>query len=66
MGKNAKFIINGDISQVDLPKKQSSGLKMAIDTLSGIEGIGMVRLDENDVVRHKLVKKIIVAFSKLD
>lgn len=66
MGKNAKFIINGDISQIDLPKKQTSGLKMAIDTLSDIDGIGIVLLDENDVVRHKLVKKIIIAFSKLD
>lgn len=61
MGKSAKFIITGDISQIDLPRNQSSGLVTAINNLDDIEGIGMVTLDENDVIRHKLVKKIIVA-----
>lgn len=61
MGKSAKFIITGDVSQIDLPRNQSSGLVTAINNLDDIEGIGMVTLDENDVIRHKLVKKIIVA-----
>ncbi len=62
MGKSAKFIITGDVSQIDLPKNQKSGLQKAKDTLQGIEGIGFVFLDAQDVVRHKLVKKIIKAF----
>lgn len=64
MGKSAKFIINGDMSQIDLPKNQQSGLKSAIDILEGIKGIGIVRFDERDVIRHKLVKKIIEAYKK--
>lgn len=61
MGQSAKFIITGDVTQVDLPRNQKSGLIMALDNLQNIEGIGVVRLDENDVIRHKLVKKIIQA-----
>ena len=64
MGKNAHFIVTGDVSQIDLPKKQQSGLVMAMDYLNNIDGIGVVELDENDVVRHRLVKKIILAFQK--
>jgi len=64
MGKNAKFIITGDVSQIDLPTKQKSGLVVVLDYLKDIDGIGVVRLNENDVVRHKLVKKIIKAFDK--
>jgi len=63
MGKSAKFIITGDVSQIDLPKNQSSGLKKAQDSLQNIKGIGFVFLDEQDVVRHKLVKSIIKAFN---
>ncbi len=62
MGKSAKFIITGDTSQVDLPRHQSSGLVEAQNRLSNLEGISIVELDENDVIRHKLVKKIIKAF----
>jgi phosphate starvation-inducible PhoH-like protein len=62
MGKSAKFIITGDISQVDLPNKQISGLKTADARLSKIDGISFVYLDVQDVVRHKLVKSIITAF----
>lgn len=62
MGKNAKFIITGDITQVDLPGKQVSGLKDANRILAGIEGIKFVFLDEGDVVRHKLVTSIIRAY----
>lgn len=62
MGKSAKFVINGDPSQVDLPRNQKSGLIKALEVLQNIEGIGIVELDENDVIRHRLVKKIIKAF----
>ncbi|MBL4706143.1 MAG: PhoH family protein [Flavobacteriales bacterium] len=62
MGKSAKFVITGDVSQVDLPKHQKSGLIKALGLLEGIDGIAVIRLDGNDVIRHKLVKKIIAAF----
>ncbi len=62
MGQTANFIITGDMSQVDLPKKQKSGLAYALDALEGVEGIGIVRLNKNDVIRHPLVRKIIEAF----
>ena len=61
MGQSAKFIITGDITQIDLPRNQRSGLIMAVDNLKDIEGIGLVKLNENDVIRHKLVKEIIRA-----
>ncbi|MCB9365156.1 MAG: PhoH family protein [Flavobacteriales bacterium] len=64
MGKSAKFIINGDASQIDLPKNQQSGLSHAVNVLEGVKGIGIVRFDEKDVIRHDLVKKIIVAYKK--
>lgn len=66
MGKKAKFIITGDPEQVDLPPKQKSGLKEAMSILHDIEGIGMVKLTEKDVVRHKLVGKILQAYKKSD
>lgn len=62
MGQDAKFIITGDVSQIDLPPKQKSGLIKALDLLKDVKGIATVFLDENDVVRHKLVKRIISAF----
>ncbi|MFT7611473.1 MAG: phosphate starvation-inducible PhoH-like protein [Parvicellaceae bacterium] len=64
MGKSAKFIITGDVSQVDLPKHQKSGLIKALGLLEGVDGIAIVHLNGNDVIRHKLVKKIIIAFDK--
>lgn len=64
MGMNAKFIITGDPSQVDLPKNQQSGLKEAMRILNGVEEIGFVHLTEEDVVRHPVVRKIIVAYNK--
>lgn len=64
IGPNAKAIITGDLSQVDLPKNQKSGFGKAIRILKNIQGIGHVELDENDVVRHKLVKQIIRAYDK--
>ncbi len=64
MGRNAKFIITGDPSQIDLPRNQKSGLSIAINRLQDVEGIQIVELTANDVVRHKLVKKIIEAFKE--
>jgi phosphate starvation-inducible protein PhoH and related proteins len=61
MGQSAKFIITGDITQIDLPTKQKSGLVMAMEKLGDVEGIKIVELDENDVIRHQLVKAIITA-----
>jgi phosphate starvation-inducible protein PhoH and related proteins len=62
MGMTAKFVITGDMSQVDLPHRQKSGLAYALDILNEVEGIGIVRLGQNDVIRHSLVKRIIDAF----
>ena len=63
MGMNAKFIITGDPSQVDLPKNQQSGLKEAMRILNGVKEIGFVHLTEEDVVRHPVVRKIILAYN---
>lgn len=63
MGKTAKVIVTGDITQIDLPKTQPAGLLSAEKLLSGIKGIDFIWLDESDVVRHELVKKIIIAFN---
>ncbi|KAA2223472.1 PhoH family protein [Chryseobacterium sediminis] len=63
MGMNAKFIITGDPTQVDLPPKQQSGLKEAMRILSGVKEIGFVHLTEEDVVRHPVVRKIILAYN---
>ncbi len=62
MGQSAKFIITGDSTQVDLPNKQKSGLSHSLDLLSHVKGIEIVRLNEKDILRHKLVKKIILAY----
>lgn len=62
MGQDAKFIITGDPGQIDLPHHQKSGLKEAIRLLHGIKGIGFIKLTEIDVVRHKLIKKILEAY----
>ncbi|MEO5649959.1 MAG: PhoH family protein [Ginsengibacter sp.] len=64
IGANAKAIINGDITQIDLPPKVKSGLEKSVRILADVEGIGHVVLDEEDVVRHKLVKAIIRAYDK--
>lgn len=63
MGKDAKFIVTGDITQVDLPKNQQSGLIHAADLLKGIEGIEIIFLDNTDIVRHKLVARILKAYN---
>ncbi len=64
MGRNAKFIITGDITQIDLPPSQKSGLIHATQILKGIQGIDFVFLDERDIVRHRLVKDIVEAYGR--
>jgi phosphate starvation-inducible PhoH-like protein len=64
MGPDSKMIVTGDASQVDLPTRQSSGLKEAIRILNNVKGIGFIELNEKDVVRHKLVRDIIEAYNK--
>lgn len=66
MGKNAKFIITGDPGQVDLPRRTISGLKEALLVLKDIDGIGIIYLDDKDIVRHRLVKKIIDAYKSIE
>jgi phosphate starvation-inducible PhoH-like protein len=66
MGKNAKFLINGDPGQIDLPRRLISGLKEALLVLQNIEGIEVIYLDDKDVIRHKLVKKVIEAYKGIE
>jgi phosphate starvation-inducible protein PhoH and related proteins len=66
MGKNAKFMITGDPGQVDLPRRTISGLKEAILVLKDVEGIGIIYLDDKDIVRHRLVKKVIDAYKQIE
>lgn len=62
MGKHSKFIITGDPNQVDLPPKQKSGLREALNVLHGVKDIGFIYLDDKDVVRHKIVREILKAY----
>lgn len=64
LGFNSKMIITGDVTQIDLPKGVKSGLKDAVEVLGGVEGIGIVNLNGNDIVRHKLVTRIVNAYKK--
>lgn len=64
MGPDSKMIVTGDTSQVDLPRKQTSGLNEAIRILNGVKGIGVVELSEKDVIRHKLIRDIIDAYAR--
>jgi phosphate starvation-inducible PhoH-like protein len=66
MGKNAKFLLTGDPGQIDLPRRVISGLKEALLILKDIKGVGMVFLDDKDVIRHKLVKKVIEAYKNIE
>jgi len=63
MGKSATFVVNGDVTQIDLPARQKSGLPQAIRLLKGIKNIGFIEFAEKDVVRHPLVKKILNAYA---
>ena len=62
LGENSKMVITGDLTQIDLPKGQVSGLKHAVRILRDIPDIGIIRLSEKDVVRHPLVQQIVKAY----
>jgi phosphate starvation-inducible protein PhoH and related proteins len=64
MGKNAKFVVTGDITQIDLPERQQSGLLKALEYLKDIKGISVIEFDKGDIVRHRLVKHIVNAYEK--
>ncbi|MEO9953085.1 PhoH family protein [Nonlabens sp.] len=66
MGKDAKFFITGDPGQIDLPRRVTSGLKEALLVLKDISGIGMMYLDDSDVVRHRLVRKVVSAYKNIE
>lgn len=66
MGKSAKFMITGDPGQIDLPRRVTSGLKEALLVLKDVEGVGMVYLDDKDVIRHRLVKEVIAAYKNIE
>ena len=66
MGWNTKMIITGDMTQIDLPREQKSGLREALEILSGVEGISVVRLTQKDIVRHKVVTRIVNAYDAYD
>jgi phosphate starvation-inducible PhoH-like protein len=64
LGFNSKMVVTGDITQIDLPREQDSGLVVVADILREVEGIEFVRFGEEDVVRHKLVRRIVAAYSE--
>jgi len=66
MGNNTKMIVTGDLTQIDLPSKQTSGLVQALDILKDVQGIGFIRLNKKDIVRHKLVTRIVEAYDAYD
>ncbi|PHR90782.1 MAG: phosphate starvation-inducible protein PhoH [Leeuwenhoekiella sp.] len=66
MGKNAKFMITGDPGQIDLPRRVISGLKEALLVLKDVKGVGMIYLDDKDVIRHRLVKEVIAAYKAIE
>ncbi len=65
MGRSAKFVVTGDMTQIDLPNKRDSGLITAMENLRNVQGIGVVEFDKRDIVRHPLVKAIVAAFEKV-
>jgi phosphate starvation-inducible protein PhoH and related proteins len=64
MGKNAKFVVTGDITQIDLPERQQSGLLKALEYLKDIKGISVIEFDKGDIVRHRLVRHIVNAYER--
>lgn len=66
LGLNAKMVITGDMTQIDLPVSQSSGLIQALQILKGVHGIGRIEFNKKDIVRHKLVQRIVEAYEKYD
>ena len=65
MGMNTKMIVTGDMTQIDLPASQTSGLVQALRILKGVKGISFVELNKKDIVRHKLVERIVDAYEKI-
>ena len=66
MGMNTKMIVTGDMTQIDLPASQTSGLVQAIKILKGVKGISFIELNKKDIVRHKLVTRIVEAYEKFE
>ena len=66
MGWNTKMIVTGDLTQIDLPRQQKSGLAEALSILGDIEGISVINFTKKDIVRHRLVTKIVDAYDKYD
>lgn len=66
MGMNSKIIVTGDMSQIDLPAHQKSGLIDALDILKNVEGVAKIEFDVRDIVRHQLVQRIVEAYEKAD
>jgi phosphate starvation-inducible PhoH-like protein len=66
MGMNTKMIVTGDMTQIDLPSSQTSGLVQALRILKGVKGIAFIEMNKKDIVRHKLVTKIVEAYEKFD
>jgi phosphate starvation-inducible PhoH-like protein len=63
MGPSARFVVTGDDTQVDLPRREDSGLVQALKILDGIKGISIIRFDDQDIIRHRLVKSIVKAYN---
>ena len=66
MGMNTKMIVTGDMTQIDLPASQTSGLVQAIKILKNVKGISFIELNKKDIVRHKLVTQIVEAYEKFE
>jgi phosphate starvation-inducible PhoH-like protein len=66
LGPSAKAVVTGDLTQVDLPQHQKSGLGKTLSILEGIEGIGILQMANEDIIRHRLVKAIVIAYEKLE
>jgi phosphate starvation-inducible PhoH-like protein len=66
MGLNTKYVITGDITQIDLPRHQQSGLIFALKILKGIDGIATIYFDQSDIIRHKLVRDIVMAYGRYE
>ena len=66
MGMNTKMIVTGDMTQIDLPSSQTSGLVQALKILKGVKGISFIELNKKDIVRHKLVTRIVDAYEKFE
>ena len=64
MGFGSKSVVNGDVTQIDLPTDKASGLKHAVEVLNNIKGIGIINFNHSDVVRHRIVQNIVEAYEK--